>query len=94
VPVVLRFLNDIFEGKQDVIAYLQRCIGYTIQGSVAEHSMFVCIGSGLNGKSTLLNVIAKLMGDYAGTLPMSSLMERKNDNRPNTRMLTSRGNAS
>ena len=82
-PLFLRFLNDIFEGKQDVIAYLQRCIGYTIQGSVAEHSMFVCIGSGLNGKSTLLNVIAKLMGDYAGTLPMSSLMERKNDNRPN-----------
>ena len=76
-PQFLKFLNEIFKGDQEVISYLRRCMGYTLQGGVQEQCLFVCIGSGRNGKSTFLNILGKLMGDYSGSLPMASLMDKK-----------------
>ena len=35
------------------------------------------LGTGANGKSTFLNVVQSLMGDYAGTIPMQSLMDQR-----------------
>ena len=64
-PTFVRFLNDIFDGNQDMIACVRRCLGYTLQGDVGEQCVFICIGSGSNGKSTFLNVVRRLMGTYA-----------------------------
>jgi len=60
-----KFLNQIFNDNQDVIAYLQKSLGYTLTGDVTEQSLFFCHGGGQNGKSTLLNVFMEIMQPYA-----------------------------
>lgn len=76
-PQFIKFLDEIFEDNQEIIQFLQRCLGYTLQGNVGGQCMFICIGSGRNGKSTLMGVLAKLFSDYAWALPMSSLVDKK-----------------
>ena len=73
-PVFESFLYKIFAGDGDKIAFLQRAVGYTLTGLTIEQGLFVLIGMGANGKSTLLRIVGKLMGDYAGSIPMHTLM--------------------
>lgn len=75
-PMFIRFLNHIFENNQAIIRYLQEAIGYSLTGSIKEQVVFILVGKGANGKSTLLNIIQRLMGDYATTTPMQTLMEQ------------------
>jgi putative DNA primase/helicase len=50
-------------------------IGYSLTGNVCEKAMFVLHGGGDNGKITLLEAIRYVMGDYAGVVDISSLMQ-------------------
>lgn len=88
--VWLKFLESVFrrenpnkteeENKQDtqeLIECLQKCMGYSLSGSTAEQVMFLLYGSGSNGKSTFSEQVARVMGDYAGTTPNSTLMQSK-----------------
>ena len=45
--------------------------------------MFFLYGVGANGKSTFLNTLAEMLGDYASTTPTSTLMVKKNEGIPN-----------
>lgn len=79
----LAFLHSIFEypNKEDteeVIECLRRCLGYTLTGSTKEQVIFLLHGDGSNGKSTLLNVLQAIMGDYFNTIDSSQLMVTKN----------------
>jgi putative DNA primase/helicase len=69
-------LNDIFEGDQDLISYVQRAIGYSLTGSTTEQCLFILIGDGANGKSTFVNVISKLLGDYSKAAASQTLIAR------------------
>ena len=66
-PRWILFLNEVFHGDAELIAYIQRAIGYSLTGDVSEQAFFLCIGKGSNGKSVLFNIIGKLLGDYAGS---------------------------
>ena len=70
------FVNDIFEGDQDLISYVQRAIGYSLTGSTAEQCLFILIGDGANGKSTFVNVISKLLGDYSKAAASQTLVAK------------------
>lgn len=70
----LLFLKRILRDDLAMIKFLQRAIGYSLTGSVDEQCLFLLIGKGANGKTTLLNVLHALFGDYAGTVPMQTLM--------------------
>jgi putative DNA primase/helicase len=63
-PTFARFLERIVPDP-DVRAYLQRFAGYCLTGDVAEHVLAVWWGGGANGKTTLVNVLRALLGDYA-----------------------------
>jgi putative DNA primase/helicase len=76
-PQWLAFLNRIFDEDRELIAFIQRAVGYTLTGSCEEQCLFILIGSGANGKSTFLNTLQALLGDYAASVPMQSLMEQK-----------------
>ncbi|GJD63456.1 phage/plasmid primase, P4 family [Methylobacterium frigidaeris] len=71
------FIRAIFESNNDKISFVQRAIGYTLTGSTKEQCLFAAVGQGANGKSTLMNVIAALMGDYGKSTPMHALMVSK-----------------
>ena len=81
----LAFLRDIFqcENEQEVqekIDTLQRCLGYTLTGLTKEQVIFMLQGEGSNGKSTMMNVVKAVMGDYFGTIASNQLMVSKNQN--------------
>ena len=73
-PQWLAFLDKIMAGNQGTIAYLQRIIGYALTGSMKEQCLFICCGFGANGKSTFLEAIRKVLGDYAMHTPSSTLL--------------------
>jgi putative DNA primase/helicase len=82
-PTFLAFLNRILHGDGDLIEFVQRAIGYSLTGNTGEQCLFVLVGNGANGKSTLIKVIQDLLGDYAQTTPMDTLMTQRSGAIPN-----------
>ncbi|MFI1539549.1 DNA primase family protein [Streptomyces anandii] len=80
-----RFLTDTFgddtEGRE-MIAYLQLLLGYSVTGDVGGQVLPFLFGSGKNGKSVLLDVLMKLLGDYADAAPPGFLMARPYEGHP------------
>lgn len=72
------FLNEIFDGDRDLIRYIQKALGYSLTGSTAEQCMFFLLGSGKNGKSTFLDVVRDVYGDYASNIQPETIMVKKN----------------
>ena len=73
-PRFMQFLADIFPDDQDLLDYVQKVAGYSMTGSTKEQCLFMLSGVGANGKSTLVNLLTKLMGDYAANTAASTLM--------------------
>jgi putative DNA primase/helicase len=65
------FVGEIFGGDGELVEYLQRVLGYALTGFTREQVWWLFYGEGANGKSTFLNVIAYVLGDYAKTAPFS-----------------------
>ena len=78
-PLWLSFLDRIMEGNKDLIGFLQRITGYALTGSTREQAIFILHGIGANGKSTYLETVADILGDYASTTPTQTLMPRRAD---------------
>lgn len=68
-PLWMSFLADVMEPTPEIIPFLQRSIGYSLTGSTREQCMFILHGSGRNGKSTFIDVLAHILGDYAVQVP-------------------------
>ncbi len=77
------FLDRIFEAKQELIAYVQRAIGYSLTGDTSEHCIFMLYGPGENGKSTQLQTLLGLLDAYAKKTPTETLMVRRGESIPN-----------
>lgn len=74
-PRFKQFLAEVFEPHPDVIPWLQKALGYSLTGSVREQCFFICWGTGGNGKGTLHNTLAELIGDYGQAMDIRSLAE-------------------
>jgi putative DNA primase/helicase len=57
-----RTLNKVCNHDPQIRAVLEEMIGYTLYRSSLLQSCFILTGEGSNGKSTILNVIKKLLG--------------------------------
>jgi putative DNA primase/helicase len=68
------FLQRIFNGNERLIRFVQRAVGYSLTGSTREQCLFFLHGTGANGKSTFLEVIRALLGDYAVTAEFSTFV--------------------
>ena len=79
----MKFLDDIFLGREDIIDFMQRVIGYSMTASIKEHCLFILYGEGRNGKSIFINTIAKLMGDYWINCPSTTFVKKSNSSIPN-----------
>ncbi|MFE6713933.1 phage/plasmid primase, P4 family [Streptomyces sp. NPDC057695] len=85
IPRFQRFLADTFGDDIDgskMIAFLQLLLGYSITGDVGGQVMPFLFGAGKNGKSVLLDVLMKLLGDYADAAPPGFLMARPYEGHP------------
>ena len=81
-PKWLAFLNRIFRGDQNLIDYIQRVLGYSLTGSVREHALFFCYGTGGNGKGVLLGTWNGILGEYSAIAPMSTFTATHNERHP------------
>lgn len=82
-PEWRRFLMTIFKGDQEITEFMRRAVGYSLSGSIQEQCIFILYGVGMNGKSTFLKHIYRILGDYAMNTPATTLMEKYSDSIPN-----------
>lgn len=82
-PLWEAFLARIFADDAEVITYIQRAAGYSLTGKTGERVIFIGHGSGTNGKTTFLEVLAHILGTYAMSTPVETLMARKDPGIPN-----------
>lgn len=80
-PIWDAFLERVLPDA-NVRAFLQRLIGYSMTGLTTEQIIAFLIGNGANGKSTLLEVLLALFGDYGRTAAPGMLLTGRSDRHP------------
>jgi P4 family phage/plasmid primase-like protien len=78
-PTWLAFLDRVMAGRAELVDYWQRVLGYALTGDVGEQVLFFLHGAGSNGKTTLLNVVLALVGDYGKQAPPDLLLAKRGD---------------
>ena len=73
-PLWLTFLDRVMNGNTSLMSFLKRAIGYALTGETSEQVLFFLYGIGRNGKSTFVETIRAVLGDYAQQMPSDSLM--------------------
>lgn len=76
-PNWLRFIDRISGGDAELARYFKRMAGYILTGSSQEHAIFVLYGDGQNGKSTFVNALERITGEYAAAVDAKSLLHRR-----------------
>lgn len=77
-PLWESFLVEIFNNDKELIRYIQKAVGYSLTGSTSEQCAFFCYGTGRNGKSTFLEIITEICGDYAINIQPETIMIKNN----------------
>lgn len=54
--------------------FFQACMGYAITGEITEQCIFLLQGKGGDGKSTTIDVIREIMGEYGATAAVESFL--------------------
>lgn len=81
-PTWEAFLRRIMGDDVAMVDFLRRAVGYAATGSVKEHALFFLYGLGRNGKSTFLNTIQEVLGDYAITVNADLLTAKNQEDHP------------
>ena len=75
-PAWERFLEAVLP-DEDVRAFTQRASGYSATGCTDEQVLLIGHGPGADGKSTFIEAIRRVLGDYGGTMPASALLAQR-----------------
>jgi putative DNA primase/helicase len=78
-PMWKKFIREIMNYNTDIINFVQAAAGWAVSGDISEQTMFILFGTGANGKSTFLNTIMFLLGDYATATPTETFMKKSGD---------------
>ena len=86
------FLDQIFNGDEELKCYAQKCVGYWLTG-LMTHQEFYCLWGpqGRNGKGVFFRTIRKVMGTYFQTIPSKFLLDEKtlqNTDKPDQILIT------
>jgi putative DNA primase/helicase len=82
-PLWKKFISEIMNYKPELITFLQTATGWSLSGDISEQVMFILFGTGANGKSTFLNTIMYLLGDYATSTFTETFMKKSGDGNTN-----------
>jgi P4 family phage/plasmid primase-like protien len=61
---------------QDVRAFVQRAVGYSITGLTTEEKLLFLHGFGANGKTTFCETVKAVSGDYGQQMPFETLLDK------------------
>jgi putative DNA primase/helicase len=81
-PTWEAFLERVLP-SEELRAFVQRAVGYSLTGATSEQCMFINHGIGANGKSTFQETIAAALGDYALRTPTEMLLAKRSGSVPN-----------
>jgi putative DNA primase/helicase len=81
-PMWKVFLNRIMAENKQLISFLQRAVGYSLTGMTTEQVLFILYGTGANGKSTFVESVRSLLGDYGQQSEFETFLVRKNGGGP------------
>ena len=75
-----KFVDEVMCGDADTAAFLQKALGYSLTGDTSEECFFILYGNTTrNGKSTLSETVAYILGDYSRTAQPQTLAKRPID---------------
>ena len=81
-PTWEKFLHDIMQGDADKIRYLQQICGMALVADTRQEQLYILYGpSTRNGKSTFLETLGVLFGDYAANAQPDSFAQQRKDSR-------------
>lgn len=73
-PTWLSFLSEACDGNEELVKFLQRAVGYSLTGDTKEEKMFILYGPTQTGKTTFLETVKALMGDYGMATDISTFV--------------------
>lgn len=76
-PAWTATLDRIMAHNDHLLGFLQRAAGYSLSGIVSERVLFLLYGTGANGKSTFLETLRAMLGEYALRTPTETLMLKR-----------------
>ena len=73
------FMREIMAGDEEMVAFVQRVLGYCLTGDISEEVIFFLYGTGQNGKGVLTSTIEWIMADYCKSAGDEVFTETHND---------------
>lgn len=71
----LKFIAAVCLDRPDLVDFLQEVVGVALSGLTKEQKFFILLGTGANAKSTLIEIIFHLLGDYAMGMPSHAFIK-------------------
>jgi putative DNA primase/helicase len=81
-PLWTRFFDRVTDHNTELQGFLQRYCGYCCTGFTHEHVFVFAYGTGANGKSTFINTVRGILGDYATIADMSTFLASSTEHHP------------
>lgn len=75
------FVDRFACGDRELVKYLQQVAGMAAVGRVFSENLLILYGTGGNAKSTFVNTLARVLGDYSGSLSTDVLLSRPGQNK-------------
>ena len=73
----INFFKSISCDDLDLVDYHRRLWGYCLSGEISDRSLHVCWGEGRNGKSTLMNIMEKILSKFYTSLSEAVMMKQE-----------------
>lgn len=76
-PIIEKFISQVLPDTE-VRQYFMRHLSTCLMGGNKAQKFHILTGSGSNGKSMLMNLMSKALGDYAAVVPISLFTQKRN----------------
>ena len=72
-------LRLVMHDDPELVRYLRHCLGLLLTGDVSEKCFWFWVGETNRGKTTVLEVLAALLGDFAYKIPLRAVLTRRSE---------------
>lgn len=72
-PIWDDHLERVSGGDEDMISFLNMLVAYCLTGKTNEQKLCILHGPGGSGKSTYINTVKRILGNYSSQLPVKTL---------------------
>lgn len=79
-PLWKQTIDEVFEGKEELIAAFQCAVGYSMLGNPTAQVLFIPFGNGANGKSTIFSILRHIFGKHGVTSAADTFVGKSNGN--------------